>query len=380
MSMAKRTGLRVAIVHYWLVGMRGGEKVLEELCRLYPQAVIYTHVHAPGSVSPVIERHEIRTTFVARLPFARRLYQSYLPLMPYALEQLDLREFDLVISCESGPAKGVLVRPDALHVCYCHSPMRYLWDMYPEYKRSAGWLARKLMPLLTHHLRIWDALSALRVDRFVANSHFIAQRIHRVYRREAVVIHPPVDVDRFTVGGERDDYYLVFGQLIRYKRADLAVEAFNRLGKRLVVIGEGALADELRRQAGPNIEFLGRQPDAVVSGYLQRCRALIFPGEEDFGIVPLEAMACGRPVIAYGRGGALDYVLPGVTGRFFHEQTAEALAEAVLAFEAEESLFEPAAIRRHAEGFSAERFRREMEGFVSGLLAERGIQAPAADQ
>lgn len=366
-------GLRVAIVHYWLVGMRGGEKVLEELCRMFPEAVIFTHVHVPGSVSPAIEAHEIRTSFVDRLPFSGRLYQSYLPLMPLALEQLDLREFDLVISSESGPAKGVLVRPDALHVCYCHSPMRYLWDMYPDYREAAGWLTRKVMPLLTHRLRMWDALSALRVDHFVANSNFIAKRIRRAYRRDATVIHPPVDVDRFSASSEVEDYYLVFGQLVRYKRADIAVEAFGRLGRRLIVIGDGELATELKRRAASNIEFLGRQPDAVVSRYLQRCRALVFPGQEDFGIVPLEAMASGRPVIAFGRGGALDYVVPGVTGRFFREQTAEALADAVTAFETEIGRFDPAAIRRHAESFSAQAFRMRMNEFLARLLKERGL-------
>lgn len=307
--------MRVAIIHYWLVGMRGGEKVLEALCRMYPEADIFTHVAVPEVLSEDLRRHTIRTSFIAKLPRAARMYKSYLPLMPLALEQLDLKGYDLIISSESGPAKGIIPPEGAVHLCYCHSPMRYIWNMYHDYRRTAGPLARVAMPLLTHYLRTWDESSAARVDRFVANSSTVAGRIRRYYRRKSTIVHPPVDVSAFApvapdlVG----DYYLMVGELVRYKRPDIAVRAFNATKRRLVVIGGGEMLAELRALAGPTVQVLGSQPFAALRHHYARARALIFPGEEDFGIVPVEAMASGRPVIAYGRGGATETVVAGRT-------------------------------------------------------------------
>ena len=363
--------MRIAIVHYWLVGMRGGEKVLEELCLLYPEAVIFTHVYDASRTSDLIKRHEIRTSFIDRLPFAKRMYQRYLPLMPMALEELDLTGFDLVLSSEAGPAKGVVTHPDSLHICYCHSPMRYLWDQYPVYRASAGRLTRAMMSLTMPALRAWDTMSAARVDRFVANSSFVARRIAKTYRRDAAVIFPPVDLDAFAIAPEPSrDFYLVAGQLVPYKRLDLAVEACTRLGRRLVVVGTGSDMGRLRAMAGPTIEFRGWTPDDELRRLYADCRALLFPGEEDFGIVPLEAMACGRPVIAYRSGGALDTVVEGETGCFFARQTADDLAATIEHFERDEARFDPAAIRAHAQGFGREVFRARLKGFIDRSLAE----------
>ncbi|TPE49127.1 glycosyltransferase [Amaricoccus solimangrovi] len=373
--------MKVAIVHYWLIGMRGGERVLEALCALYPEAVIITHVADRAALSERILRHEIRETFIARLPGARKHYQKYLPLMPLALEMVDLSEFDLVISSESGPAKGVIPRPDALHVCYCHSPMRYVWDHFHVYRARAGRLTRWMMPLIAHRLRIWDVTSAARVDAFVANSHFIAQRIGTYYRREATVVAPPVAVDEFTpVAPEAvGDHYLLAGELVSYKRPDLAVEAFTRSGRKLRVIGDGDQRRALEAMAGPNVEFLGKVPFSRLREEFATCRALVFPGEEDFGIIPVELMAAGRPVIAYGRGGALDSVVPGVTGHFFAEQTPAALEEAVEEFES--GLLpelDGAAIRAHAESFAPEVFARGIQAAVAAAFVATGKGVPVA--
>ncbi len=357
--------MRVAIVHYWLVGMRGGEKVLEELCLLYPQADIFTHVHDPARTSALINRHRITTTFIARLPFARTMYQRYLPLMPAALEELDLSGYDLVLSSESGPAKGVVTHPDAVHICYCHSPMRYLWDQYHTYRARSGWLTRVVMSLAMPALRVWDTASAGRVDHFIANSNFIARRIAKSYRRDSTVIYPPVDLDAFTVASAPTrDFYFAVGQLVPYKRFDLAVAACSALGRRLVVVGTGTEAARLKAMAGPTIEFRGWASQDDLRDLYRNCRALLFPAEEDFGIVPLEAMASGRPAIAYGSGGALDTVRPGETGLFFAEQTVDALKEALARFEGVEHRFEPEAIRRHACGFGRDVFRRSMKAFI----------------
>ncbi len=356
---------RVAIIHYWLVGMRGGEKVLEALCEMFPQADIYTHVYDPEEVSDTIRRHTVRTTFIQRLPRSRRMYKHYLPLMPLALEQLDLREYDLVVSSESGPAKGVLTAPDTLHLCYCHTPMRYLWDMYHDYRRSAGRLTAALMVPLAHYLRLWDIASAARVDGFAANSEHVARRVRKHYRRECTVLHPPVDLSSCSASKRRDDYYLFVGQLVDYKRADLAVEACVRLGRRLVVIGDGECRKLLEKKADKNIQFLGRQPDEVLHEHYSSCRALLFPGEEDFGLVPVEAMANGAPVLAYARGGALETVTDGVSGLFFQHQDAESLATCIQAFEQQESRFDPDTIAKHASRFSPEQFRQGFQAFLT---------------
>lgn len=349
---------RVALIHYWLVGMRGGERVLERLVRLFPDADIFTHVHVPEAMSATIRGRPVKTSFIQKLPAAARLYQSYLPLMPMALEGLDLSGYDLVISSEAGPAKGVIAPPDALHLCYCHSPMRYLWDQYHVYRANAGRLQQLMMPLLFHGLRQWDVTSAARVDSIVANSHFIRRRIHRVWGREARVVHPPVAIDAFcpVAPGEIGDSFLWVGQLVPYKRPDLAVDAFTALGLPLTMVGSGSMAGELRRRAGANIRFIERLDFAGLRAAYATARALVFTAEEDFGIVPVEANASGRPVIAYGRGGVTDSIVPDVTGLFFGEQSAEALIAAVEAFIRWEAAFDPAAAVANARRFAPERF------------------------
>ncbi|CUH78735.1 D-inositol 3-phosphate glycosyltransferase [Tritonibacter multivorans] len=328
---------RVALIHYWLVGMRGGEKVLESLCRMFPNADIYTHVVDPSNLSATLTKHKIVESRIGRLPFAKRMYQKYLPLMPRALEELDLSEYDLVISSEAGPAKGIIAPPNAPHLCYCHSPMRYLWDQYHVYRGGAGHLTKLMMPQLTHRLRQWDVTSAARVDGFVANSNFVAKRIEKYWRRGADVVHPPVAIDQFTPAEADDigDYYLWVGELAPYKRPDLAIEAFAKLGRKLEIIGgPSSEVERLRPLAGPNTRFLGKASWDVLCEKMARCKALIFPGEEDFGIVPVEAMAAGRPVLAYGSGGILDTVIDAKTGLFFEEQTVDALIDCVERFEA----------------------------------------------
>jgi glycosyltransferase involved in cell wall biosynthesis len=355
---------RVAIIHYWLVSMRGGEHVLEALCKMFPQADIFTHVYDPQKISGTIRKHNVFTTFINSLPRARRFYKHYLPLMPLALEQLDLRGYDLIISSESGPAKGVIPPAEAVHICYCHSPMRYIWNMFHDYRDSAGWLRRLLMSPLCHYIRGWDTAASMRVDHFIANSQTVAARIKKYYRRNAAVIHPPVAVDNFesVPASEVQNYYLLAGELVAYKKPELAVEACNTLGRRLIVIGGGEQLAKMRALAGPTVTVLGQQPFPVLRHHLARCRALIFPGEEDFGIVPVEAMASGRPVIAFGRGGLTETVAEGVTGLFFHEQTVGALAAAIRGFELMQ--FDPRVVRAHAEKFSGERFAAEFTAAV----------------
>lgn len=355
---------RVAIIHYWLVGMRGGERVLEQLIQLFPHADIFTHVYVPDAVSAIIRERPVTTSFIQRLPGAAKRYQSYLPLMPMALEALDLRGYDLVISSEAGPAKGVIAAPDALHICYCHSPMRYLWDQYHVYRDAAGWLQKKMMPVLFHGLRQWDVTSAARVDSFVANSRFIKQRIHRVWHRDSVVVHPPVAVAEFSVAETVSDDFLWVGQLVPYKRPDLAVDAFTRLGLPLTVVGTGPQEAELKRRAGANIRFVPRLDFARLKHAYATARALVFTAEEDFGIVPVEANASGRPVIAYGRAGVLDSIVPGETGLFFDTQSVEAVIAAVEAFVARASDFDPAVAVRNAARFAPARFDA---GFMEAL-------------
>jgi len=360
--------LRVAIIHYWLVGMRGGEKVLEELCTMYPDADIYTHVYNPDNVSDKIKRHNVFETKIAKLPLARRFYQYYLPFMPRALEEIDLTGYDLVISSEAGPAKGVIVPPDAFHICYVHSPMRYLWDQYHVYRNGLGFLGRIAMSVMAPRLRMWDVTSAARVDRFMANSTHVAMRIEKYWRRDATVVHPPVDVAAFQPVSldEIGDFYLLAGELAPYKRPDLAIAAFAKLGLPLVVIGgPDKTVKKLSTGAPENITFLGNVDFATLKDHMARCKALIFPGEEDFGIVPVEVMASGRPVIAYGRGGALDTVIEGKTGLLFREQTVDALSACVEKFDRmDRSAFPTTTLKDHAKGFSA-------ECFISGFQVSR---------
>lgn len=364
--------MKIAILHYWWLSNRGGEAVCKALLELYPSADLFVHVCDDDTVRNALPPNfsgTIKKSFISRMPGAKSHYQKYLPLMPLALEQLDLSAYDLVLSSESGPAKGVITRPDAVHICYCHSPMRYIWDMYHEYHAGAGKLIRLLFPWIAHRLRIWDRLSADRVDHFIANSRFVAARIQKYYRRESEVIHPPVNTGEFSHSEPRSDFYLCLGQLVAYKRADLAVQAFNELGLPLIVVGEGEIFDSLARQAAPNVRLMGRQPFPVIKDLLQRCKGLIFPGMEDFGIVPVEAMAAGAPVIAFARGGALETVIHGETGVLFHDQTVGALVQAVEAVERGDFTFDPAALHRHAEKFDKTVFLQHVQKATDAAVA-----------
>lgn len=347
---------RVALVHYWLVSMRGGERVLERLLDMFPGADVFTHVYDPEKVSSKIRAANVRETFIGRLPGARKHYQKYLPLMPMALEELDLRGYDLVISSESGPAKGIITSPDSLHLCYCHSPMRYLWDHYPDYKASAGGLSRMVMPAMFHRLRQWDVSSASRIDAILANSSFVARRIGKVWGREARVVHPPVAVDQFGPSEHISDRYLWVSQMTPYKRADIALEAFNRLGVPALMVGDGELFKYVCAHAGPNVEVRRRLNFAELKQAYATAKALVFTPEEDFGIVPVEANASGRPVVAYGHGGVTDSIIDGKTGVFFREQTVASLCEAIGRLEGWLPSFRPEDAMANAARFAPEVF------------------------
>jgi glycosyltransferase involved in cell wall biosynthesis len=387
--------VKVALVHDWLTGMRGGEKCLEVFGELFPEADIFTLIHVPGRVSPEIEQHRITTSFLQDLPGRERWYRYYLPLMPAAIEALDLSAYDMVLSSSHCVAKGVIPRPDALHVSYIHTPMRYAWDLWPQYFPVKGWVSRYVLPVFLNRLRTWDTVSTQRVDHLVANSRFVAQRIARYYRREATVIHPPVDTTWFTPApvdrhGRGDvHFYLMVTALVPNKRVDLAIETFNRLRRPLKIIGSGPLETRLKRLAGPTIELLGWCSDDVLRQAYAACRAVVFPSHEDFGIVPLEANAAGRPVIALGQGGSLETVVPAnqapevpqtlqadqqacPTGVLFFQPSASALAEAVQFFEAHEAVFDPAALRQHALQYDRQLFKQRMRQFLDAAWAAHG--------
>ena len=354
--------MKTALIHYWLTNMRGGENVLAEFCHLFPDADIFTHAWNPAAVREPFVRHKITETFIAELPGARKNAQKYLPLMPAALRRLDLRDYDFILSSESGPAKGVRKRPGAVHVCYCHTPMRYLWDMYEDYYRSAGIAGKLAMTIFKKPLRRYDLQSAQGVDHFIANSHFVAERINRIYHRAAEVVHPPADVEFFSKPAENSGEapcYLFVGQLIPYKRPELALEACRKMKRRLIVVGDGPLRDCLQRKyAADDVVFTGRSPQEKLRELYAGARALLFPGVEDFGIVPVEAQAAGTPVIALGCGGALETVVNGKTGLFFAEQTVESLCGAIEEFES--CKFSRTAIMEHAKTFSPEKFRSNL--------------------
>jgi glycosyltransferase involved in cell wall biosynthesis len=367
---------RVALVHDWLTGMRGGERCLEVFCELFPEAPLFTLLHVPGSVSPVIERRRIVTSFVQRLPgAASSRYRRYLPLFPAAVRRFDLRGFDLVLSLSHCVAKGVRIPPGALHLSYCFTPMRYVWDLYDDYFGArAGRTTRLLAPPVAAALRRWDRRTDS-VHGFVAISHHIADRIRRVYGRAADVLHPPVDVERFRIADAVDDYYLVVSALVPYKRVDLAIGAVERLGRRLVVVGTGPEERRLRALAGPRVEFLGWRHDREVAELYARCRAVLFPSVEDYGIVPLEAAAAGRPTIALARGGALETMVGQDGGEpptavFFGEQTVESLAAAIRTLEASRDRFEPKALRARAAQFDRPIFKRRLLDYVDARWRE----------
>ncbi|MBD3392672.1 MAG: glycosyltransferase [Chitinivibrionales bacterium] len=359
--------MRIALIHEWLVTLAGAESVLQSIHRLYP-GDIHALFHDPDELAASTwARVPVKTSMLQHLPFARKHHRAYLPLYPMAIEQFDLREYNLIISSSYAVAKGVLTSSDQLHICYCHSPMRYVWDLTFQYLEAAeltSGLKSFLVRAIFHYIRTWDSISSLRVNEFVANSHYIAHRIEKCYNRTARVIYPPVDVDRFTVRDRRDDYFITVSRLVPYKRIDLAVEAFNQLGLPLLVVGEGPAKRKLKSLAKKNITFAGNAPDEQLRDYLSRARAFVFCAEEDFGIVNVEAQACGIPVIAYGRGGALETVIEGETGLFFYRQNVPSLVDAVNDFLASEDSFDPKRIRANAERFPRARFEKEFKAFV----------------
>jgi glycosyltransferase involved in cell wall biosynthesis len=348
---------KIAIVHYWLLGMRGGEKVVEGLCRVAPQADLFTLFYEPGKVSAGIRGRRVTASWLNPLKGA---YRSLLPLMPLALESFDLRGYDLVISSESGPAKGVITGAGTRHVCYCHTPMRYLWDLYPEYLHewTTSRVKRAVMAPVANYLRLWDYAAAARVDEFVANSENVKRRVWKTYRREAEVVYPPVAVGGFR-WEQAEDYYLIVSELVPYKRVDLAVRTFSKSGRRLKIVGDGPEFKRLRKMSGRNIEFCGRVADAELRELYARCRAFVMAGEEDFGITAVEAIASGKAVIALGRGGVLEIVPE--EGRFLFESADEAAMEgAIRRFEAGEKDIPAEMLRRAAQRFSEEEFDRKM--------------------
>lgn len=363
--------LRVALVHDWLTGMRGGEKVLEVLCELYPDAPIFTLLHNEGSVSPAIERHPIRTSFLQHMPAKRTQYRRYLPLMPMAIESFDFSGFDLILSTSHAVAKGAIPGPNAVHICYCHTPMRYVWEQYDEYfgKGRAGVVTRCAMAMLAPALRRWDVRTAGRVHHFIANSENVARKIRRYYNCSADVLYAPVDCSRFRVSPANDGYDLIVSALVPYKRLDLAIEVYNRSGERLLIVGSGPERTRLERLASRNVEFLGWKSEEELVDLYAGCRALIFPGEEDFGIVPLEAMASGKPVVAFAKGGALETVVEEgaePTGVFFREQTPDALADALQ--RVRRLQIDPSALHRHAESFDRSVFKARLAAIITRYL------------
>jgi len=366
---------RVAIVFEWFQRFGGVERVVAEMRQALPGADLFALVHdSEGVAGTPLEGVPVRTSFIQSLPWAKSKYRLYLPLMPIAVEQFDLRPYDIVLSSSHTVAKGVLTRADQLHVSYVHAPLRYAWDLYFNYLTESGmdrgiksWLAR----LILHYLRVWDSSAANRVDAYLANSSYVARRIDKLYRRTARVIYPPVDVERYRPGLPREEFFVAVSRFVPYKRLDLIAKAFAMMGQELVVIGDGPERFNLERMVEPNVKLLGYQPDDVVSDYLQRARAFVFAADEDFGIAPVEAQAAGCPVIAYAKGGALETVVgwpaPEATGIFFDEQTPEAVEAAVRLFEDREDDFEPEVCRRNAERFGRERFQVEFRDAVGEL-------------
>jgi glycosyltransferase involved in cell wall biosynthesis len=386
--------LKIALVHDWLTGMRGGEKCLEVFGELWPNADLFTLLAVPEKLSPALRRLQLHTSFLQPIPGIARWYRHFLPLMPAAIERLRLPAVDAVLSSSHCVAKSIPVPPGVPHLCYCHTPMRYAWHMREAYVAGMKPYLRPLVRLLLDWLRSWDRRTSQRVTHFIANSETVRQRIREAYRRESVVIHPPVDTLFYHLSVKpREDYCLTVSALVPYKRLDLAIEACNRLGKKLVIIGTGEMEGKLRAMAGPKVHFLGWGSNEMIRDHLQRCRVLLFPGEEDFGIVPVEANACGTPVIAFGRGGATETIVPscsslpfqggagGVisrepTGIWFDEQTTDALVAAMQELEAHRSDFSPSGCRRQAVRFCRERFAAEIAGYVQQVTEGKSADLP----
>lgn len=356
--------MKTALVHDWMNQIGGAEDVLEALVSLHPDAPIYTSLYAPDKMPASWQNWDIRTSFIDRLPLAHAKQQLYFALYPAAFERFDFREYDLVVSNKSGFCHGIITGPETVHICYCLTPTRYVWR-YPQYaeQENLGRLARLMLPPFLTWLRLWDRLAADRVDHFIAISQEVRRRIAKIYRRDSVIIYPPVETSRFTLSGRTDDYYLMVGRLVPYRRIDLLIEAFNKLKRPLLIAGTGRDRERLEALAGPNIQFLGYVPDAELPDLMARCRAFMFPGEEDFGIAPIQAMAAGRPVIAYAAGGALETVIPGKTGVLFEEQSVAAIVAAVESFDPD--TVDSEIICRHAQQFDTAVFQQKMQSFIA---------------
>ena len=363
--------MKVAIVHDWFVTYAGAERVVEQLLELYPEADLFSTVDfLPEGQRDFIKNKKIHTTFIQHLPGARKHYRSYLPLMPLAIEQLDLSGYDLIISSSSCVSKGVITGPDQVHICMCYTPVRYAWDLQHQYLQEAGmakglksWIAR----IILHYIRMWDLRTVNNVDHFIAISHYIERRIKKYYRRESTVIYPPVDVDKFELCEEKEDYYLTASRMVPYKKIKLIVEAFNEMpDKKLVVIGDGPEFAKTKAIARENITMMGYQPYEVLKEKMQHAKAFVFAAEEDFGITPIEAQACGTPVIAYGKGGALETIKENETGIFFYQQDVESIVDAVTRLEAME-VTDPQKCRENAERFAIRRFKEETHEYIDGV-------------
>jgi glycosyltransferase involved in cell wall biosynthesis len=362
--------MKIALTHDWLIGMGGAEKIIEQFLELFPDAPIFTAVVNQERLSMPLQNANIISSFLQKRYSKKSSHKKYFPLMPMAFESFDLNGFDVVISSSSSCAKGIVTAPDVMHVCYCHSPMRYGWEFYYDYIHDMNGFKKTLVKYLMNYMRIWDVISANRVDYFIANSEYVANRIWKHYRRESTVIYPPVNTEFYTPGieSEKEDYFLCLSRLVAYKRIDLAVRAFNELGFPLVVIGDGEELERLKGIANTNVRFLGRQSDETVREYYRKCRAFVFPGEEDFGIAPVEAQACGTPVIAFGKGGVLETVIEGVTGLFFKNQTVESLKDTVIKFQNQN--FSSERCRMNAERFNVEDFKHYIVQFIEEQYRE----------
>lgn len=365
--------MRIAIIHDWLVTYAGAERVLEQIIKLYPEADIYSLIDfLPEDKRDFILSKKVETSFIQKFPFARKKYRSYLPLMPFAIEQFDLSGYDLVISSSHSVAKGVLTDYNQVHICYCHTPVRYAWSLYHQYIKYMGLkrsLKRKVAKLILHYIRLWDSTTTNRVDHFIANSEHTAKRIKKIYGRDSIIIYPPVDIDKFEIYMKKENFFLTASRMVPYKKIDLIVEAFSKMhDKKIIVIGEGPDFRKIKNKAKKNIELLGFQKDEVLKEYLQKAKAFVFAAEEDFGILPVEAQACGTPVIAFGKGGVLETVVENKTGIFFKEQTVRSLIEAINIFEQKQDMFDPVEIRKNTVRFSVNRFRREFREFIEQTI------------
>lgn len=357
--------MRVALIHDYLNQYGGAERVLEAFCQIFPEAPIYTLFYDKRKTGLVFDAKKIRTSFLQKIPFLKNHHRSFLMLMPFAIEQFDLSSYDLILSDSASYAKGILTSPNARHICYCHTPIRYAWDDAQKYIDEFGYpsLVKRFIPFFMNYIRLWDEQAASRVDKFIANSDFVAGRIKKYYHREAAVVYPPIRTDLFSLSAcSPEKYFLMVGRFLPYKMFDLAIDAFNQLGLPLKIVGDGPEKKRLKKKAKSNIEFIGLVSDRKLKEYYARCQAFIFPQEDDFGIVAVEAIASGRPVIAYRGGGALEYIQPGRTGLFFDRQTVESLMEAVLNFKSGD--FNPLVIREEAMKFDQENFKNKIKKII----------------